>query len=129
MVDVKKLISKLLDAVKVDYVVERGSNGIWTYRKWNSGLAECWGTYTSSIAINTSSPIYGGYRSGQITSPNFPFTFASAPTVTATVSNAGGHWVNNIASGTTNVKFYLSTGATSAATNRSISFHVMGNWK
>ena len=26
-----------------DYVIEQGTEGIWTYRKWNSGLAECWG--------------------------------------------------------------------------------------
>lgn len=26
-----------------DYVVEQGTDGIWTYRKWNSGIAECWG--------------------------------------------------------------------------------------
>jgi hypothetical protein len=26
-----------------DFVVEQGQNGVWTYRKWNSGLAECWG--------------------------------------------------------------------------------------
>lgn len=28
----------------VDYIVEQGVEGIWTYRKWNSGIAECWGT-------------------------------------------------------------------------------------
>ena len=27
----------------VDYVVEQGTEGIWTYRKWNSGIAECCG--------------------------------------------------------------------------------------
>lgn len=118
-----------IDTLKTDYVVEQGTSGIWTYRKWNSGIAECWGTYTNSIAITTSSAAYGGYRSGQIAAPNFPFTFASAPTITATSANGGGHWVNNIASSTTNVKFYLSAGASSAAANRSIAFHVMGKWQ
>lgn len=27
-----------------DYVVEQGTSGIWTYEKWNSGKAVCWGT-------------------------------------------------------------------------------------
>lgn len=27
-----------------DYVVDEGTSGIWTYRKWASGVAECWGT-------------------------------------------------------------------------------------
>lgn len=45
-----------------DYVVEQGVNGIWTYRKWESGIAECWGR--TSI-------------SGLTTSVSLPFTFAN----------------------------------------------------
>lgn len=26
-----------------DYIVEQGTKGIWTYRKWNSGIGEYWG--------------------------------------------------------------------------------------
>lgn len=26
-----------------DYIVEEGIDGIWTYRKWASGISECWG--------------------------------------------------------------------------------------
>lgn len=52
MLDLKALLSKILDALKVDYVVEEGSSGGWVYyRKWKSGKAELWGyfsaTYTS----------------------------------------------------------------------------------
>lgn len=32
-----------------DYVVEEGTNGIWTYRKWASGISECWGTTTLTV--------------------------------------------------------------------------------
>lgn len=39
-----------------DYPVEVGRSGIWTYRKWASGIAECWGhTATESIAFSNSS--------------------------------------------------------------------------
>lgn len=31
----------------VDFIVEQGESGIWTYRKWASGIAECWGRLTS----------------------------------------------------------------------------------
>ena len=34
-----------------DYVVEQGTSGIWTYRKWASGLAECWGEVTARASI------------------------------------------------------------------------------
>lgn len=28
----------------MDIVIERSARGIWTYEKWNSGVAKCWGT-------------------------------------------------------------------------------------
>ena len=31
---------------KTDYIVEQGTSGNWTYRKWNSGVAEFWGQVT-----------------------------------------------------------------------------------
>ena len=33
----------ITDDPQSDYVVEQGTDGIWTYRKWASGIAECWG--------------------------------------------------------------------------------------
>lgn len=38
-----------------DFVVEQGTSGIWTYRKWNSGIAECWGTDSVSVLCKNQS--------------------------------------------------------------------------
>jgi hypothetical protein len=38
----------LTTSITQDYIVEQGTSGIWTYRKWNSGIAECWGSYEQS---------------------------------------------------------------------------------
>ena len=35
--------------IVADYIVEQGTSGIWTYRKWNSGVAECWGKHSFTI--------------------------------------------------------------------------------
>lgn len=115
----------------VDYVEEQGTSGIWMYRKWHSGVAECWGTYSASIAITSSSASYGGYRSAQITTTAFPTgTFSAAPTVTATSMSSGGNWVTNVEGSTaTAIKFFLSCGTSSAASTRNIAFHAMGKWK
>ena len=48
----------MLDAGNTkDYIVETGSTGIWDWRKWNSGAAECWGnlsiTPTTGNATNS----------------------------------------------------------------------------
>ena len=62
-----------------DYVVDVGTDGIWTYRKWNSGIAECWGTYTSG---NISVASRNGWYSGECIPDDFPTgLFISAPKV------------------------------------------------
>lgn len=45
MLDLKALLTKILNALKVNYVVAEGtltSNGNGRYRKWNNGKAEFW---------------------------------------------------------------------------------------
>ena len=37
------------NAGAVDYIVEQGISGIWTYRKWNSGILECWSCTTHTF--------------------------------------------------------------------------------
>jgi hypothetical protein len=38
----------------VDFPIEEGAEGIWSYRKWQSGIAECWGLYSvTGAAITT----------------------------------------------------------------------------
>lgn len=113
-----------------DFVVEQGTSGIWTYRKWHSGIAECWGIYTASMAINTASASYGGYRSAEITATAYPFAFTAQPAVSAIMSyNSNGAWVNNAQSSTSaNFKFYLSCGSSLAAADRGISIHAFGRW-
>lgn len=51
-----------------DHVVEQGTQGDWTYRKWNSGFAECW----RNVSV-TPSTVNG---TNSITM-SLPFTFAN----------------------------------------------------
>ena len=46
------------DNTVVDYPLEQGISGIWTYRKWNSGLVEMWGIATG---LNGSYSVDVGY--------------------------------------------------------------------
>lgn len=43
----KSQISGLVESS--DYVVASGPSGEWTYRKWNSGISECWRQITGTI--------------------------------------------------------------------------------
>ena len=33
------------------HIVESGTSGIWSYRKWSDGTAECWGTYNFQLNL------------------------------------------------------------------------------
>lgn len=77
-----------------DYVVEQGTSGIWTYRKWNSGVAECWGVETSSSSSTTSTE---GGLFFRIVYSTFPTSFFIAvPVVEVT---AKGNWVGGAMTG------------------------------
>lgn len=52
-----------------DFVVEQGKTGIWYYRKWYSGKAECWGRSRADVNIATS---WGSLYYGTSTGVAFP---------------------------------------------------------
>ena len=60
-----------------DYVVDYGVSGKWTYRKWNSGVAECW-AHTTSGAFAPTGTTSGGisYRTLSATFPQGLFNVA-----------------------------------------------------
>lgn len=70
-----------------DFVVEEGTDGIWTYRKWNSGRAELWGKFNQTqTAYTTNSWVVGD-------SSTTPYPFAiTNPIAVATLRriNTGG---------------------------------------
>lgn len=91
-----------------DVVISQGTSGIWTYRKWASGRAECWGTNTVNVSYTAASGASSFYQA-TIPSVNFPSgLFASAPVVTVTPqrSSTYGFWI-------------MSTGASGTSTSAS----------
>lgn len=79
-----------------DYVVESGTSGIWTYRKWASGIAECWGT-SATVTMDSWKEWGGMYTAANvIPSYNYPVQFTSAPMLQITyraIKNGGLHYV------------------------------------
>ena len=69
-----------INNTEIDYIVSQGTSGIWTYRKWNSGLAEYWGK-EQNFTLET-----GWHRS-----PAAPFTIVDIENAVAIVTN----WYGN----------------------------------
>lgn len=59
-----------------DYVIEQGTINSWTYRKWNSGLCECWYRFPEQTYNFTP---WGTVYYCTIPAVAYPFEFASAP--------------------------------------------------
>lgn len=116
-----------------DYVIAQGTSGIWTYRKWKSGIAECWGRKSVSTAINSA---WGNlYTSGALSALNvsFPFTFSAVPTITANLT-CNGTGAILMVPGSTPAPSVCSTGvyeltrgsAMATAYTYWVNFHVIG---
>lgn len=114
-----------------DYVVERGTSGIWTFKKWNSGDAECWltagymtsgtpATMTANGALFESNVMTIGLPSG---------LFVATPNVSVDVQQGGGMWFK--ATGDTSkdniVYEMVRTNSTKAAARMSV--QCTGRWK
>lgn len=130
----EKQIAELQDSIadaKADYIVEQGTDGIWTYRKWNSGIAECWGTYTGTVSYTSNSGACGGYRA-TIQSISFPFEFISSPSATATHNgNSTTYYgaVANVSTWATGLAIALDRGNSQSNVPISVTIFAKGTWK
>lgn len=78
---------KINNVTVADHIVEQGINGVWFYRKWASGRAECWGNPSISSGAWPSGDA-GRYIQRSVSL--MPGLFAAAPQVMMTVAYAGG---------------------------------------
>lgn len=118
-----------------DCVVEQGEKNGWTYRKWDSGMAECWKTLTHKTAITTG---WGAlYHGTATTRQSYPFSFTDKPIEQATLTAGSyqailfpekeGNGVNGAsASACYNV---CRPSAITSTMEFYINFYVTGKWK
>ena len=118
-----------------DCVIEEGVSGGWTYRLWDSGVAECWKTVQHSTTVATA---WGGlYVGNAVARQNYPFTFAAKPVEIVSLTSGSkmgflypeqnGYGVNGVsASAQYNV---CSLSSYTSAVTYYFNYHVMGRWK
>lgn len=130
----KELDAKKFDKGEVlDYVIETGTDGIWTYRKYNSGIAECWGR-TPQYTVDVTST-WGNIFTADDAIPkiDFPFTFKEIPVVSITPEMAdGNYWffTGNYGVTTTATPSYGVCRGTSRTGNIvQAQLRVIGRWK
>ena len=121
-----------------DFVVAQGRSGIWTYRKWRNGFAECWCTTSNNVAANTKwgNAYYSQYLQGGYA---LPFTFIEtgdfqdAPQGFVEIQTAGGNYSFQVANSCTTTNAPKGYVMCPIQHNDSIqvlfSFYIRGRWK
>lgn len=120
----------------VDYIVEEGTANNWNYRKWNSGWAECWRTLSiSNYKCNTA--VGSWYRTAELTSAAYPFTFTATPNLQMFFETATGTsgliWSAGADSDDDDKsrphKFYVIRMLSSDAISGKVHMKAIGKWK
>lgn len=115
-----------------DIVTEQGVSGMWTYRKYASGLAECWGRKSfENVACTNEWSGAAEYYAALSAPDNYPFSFTEKPNVQITEQVEGGvGWtlpsnndtVNNAGS------IYLCTPRSYPSVDVTVNYRVIGKW-
>ena len=109
-----------------DAVVEVGTDGIWTYRKYASGISECWGIQAATLSHYTTwNGMYGYYTSVNVPSG----LFNSSPVVSFTCQVGSGFSLGGtVRSGSATITCYS---ISSASDSQSTYWYIraVGRWK
>lgn len=114
-----------------DYVVEQSITGIWSWRKWNSGIAECWGTLApASVSITgTWGAIYA--KDNAIERQTYPIVFTTVPVVSINLHNTSGncwHYTGTQGSASMSPAIGLASGVAGTVTVGA-QITAIGRWK
>lgn len=124
---------QLTNGIVEDFVVERGTSGIWEYRKWYSGKVECWGKWAIGMYIKNA---WGSLYYNKVDAYSFPSgLFVSAPKCQVTAECRGGEtWAWLAMCGETTKDYapsalFCSPTKIETAVGFNILYYAIGNWK
>lgn len=110
-----------------DYIVEQGTSGDWKYRKWDSGIAECFGYISlGSISVSAVGNVYRG--TATVTLPAIFNAIPSNVHITNGNPLSSVIGINSRATDASTLSVYVWK-ANSGAAAVSASFYIIGTWK
>lgn len=116
-----------------DFVESQGTLDNWTFRKWGSGIVECWGKFRHTIPITKEVSNSNFYRSDIITEllPAGLFTSVTAVDITDTRNVDDAVYLSRVKLATaTKVEFcYLRAGTSSSTATFDTYIMVKGTWE
>ena len=124
--------AELLGDLAADYIEEQGVSGIWTYRKWSSGVSECWGDKICGDIDVTSAwgALFEGSNMGGIAYPSGLFVSQPAffPSAQTTKYGICGIEIDG-GDKTTTPNLYLLRATAQTVQGVYLSLYAKGHWK
>ena len=122
--------AELQGDLAADYIVEQGVSGIWTYRKWASGVAECWAKITQTV---TPGDAWAGTLNltPYVITVTTPIEFTGIDCVNASAYVGNGHTITSSVSATLPNKISIPALSLYLTGQQEcqVYVHVMGRWK
>ena len=117
-----------------DYVVEQGVSGMWTYRKWNSGIAECWGTSPEVTVASSQWSSWGSVYAASNVFPSYyyPVTYTAPPMLQITyraIVMGGMHYVEDTGLASRTPAVSILRGTTANGLKGCVHFYAIGKYK
>ena len=130
-----ELASDIGVVAPADYIVEKGTSSGWQYRKWNSGVAECWRDLSvSGKACSTA--VGSWFRTAPLSVGAYPFTFTAAPNLQMqfeTFAGTGGLvWSTGTAGSTPTTRpanIYIIRMSSATSITGTVHYYAIGKWK
>ena len=128
------IIEQTVSDISVDYITEKGETTVdgvtWSWEKWNSGKAVCWGTKLWELSRT------GNYWWGDI---SLPFTFYKAAntindfciTLSGGTNHTGALYTDSTALYSTSTVTVINTASdyVEEAHDVGVHYHIIGKWK
>ena len=120
-------LDQIMDHIADNCIVEQGTDGDWTYRKWGNGTAECWLRKNYTVTI---SAVASYYHRGQISNIDFPSgLFTANPTCVGSGANST-YWINVSNADKDKISvIYVYDVANGSNLSVGIALYAIGKWK
>lgn len=122
--------SGAIEATKIydDYIIGQGTSGAWTYRKWSTGVAECWGTLNGTLSPYTSINGFSAYE-GSVSFPSNLFTASPNVQFQPYIGNGFAIPARGVISTATQCKWVALSNVSTANTTVKVDVFAIGKWK
>ena len=120
---------KVTDALKVDYIIEQGTSVGWAYRKWNSGVSECWAHFGTTSTNNGSWTT--NFPTGLFMSGTYPYVIQTPWYGESTDSSrdARAFYLTDGSNNTQFVSYFRTYNGLTYSGNIAMQAYAIGRWK